>query len=552
METRLLAQDRDDATVDDIFAKVLDSTPRSLVAEDIFNILEDSEDESMVHQMECLATNNLMSPIKDLPVEILGHILELAVAQILGKNRQLLGIPVLTLILSLSQVCSHWRNRRSGEVIRSCGNISPELDAELVSLWLQRASPHPVVVSLTGYSAIDPIPLLPTLSQSDRIGALQLHASDCIFSPITEDFIKTISFPVLHTFHLTLGSSYYPNKDDMNDSIEDFSGPPISSSFDNILPLIEQLHAPQLSRLELSLNNKAPDIHRYGTQIHELDLAFDSFRWFVDAGDDVVAECFGIIQQCPQLTSLRLYVNCRNNIDGYEGHLVLGELRSLEVDFGDDFDRDDMMELFSGLTLPKLEVLDIYFPDFEDFDFDKEEMEAFKRRSGFPLRRLSLGICGFIPPEDLWDFVGNIQTLEELHVGREVEGFGFLAYLLPPDDTQHLPLPNLHTLPVLPCISSDDRTPIMDDIVERVVKSRWWTDPAQRSYRRWKKVRIARDVFGEPYVATEDDGKILSPEAQKRMAVIADEGLDLNFECGGFDFEPPSSFDGDDDDDFIE
>ncbi|KAJ8079095.1 hypothetical protein PM082_013382 [Marasmius tenuissimus] len=543
--------------------------PRSLIAEDIFNTLEDSEDEAMVLQMKCLATNNLRSPIKGLPVEILGHILELAVTQILAKNRQFLGIPVLTSILSLSQVCSRWRNvchstsrlwrvfpqrferskGKSGEVIRSCGNISPELDAELVSLWFQRASPHPVVVSLTGYSNIDPIPLLPTLSQSDKIGALQLHASDCIFSPITEDFIRTISFPVLHTFHLTLGSRYFPNVDD---SDEDPPGPPIPSSFDNILPLIEQLHAPQLSRLELSLIHKAPDIHLYGTQIRELDLAFDSFRWFVDAGDDVVVECFGIIQQCPQLTSLRLHINCRNNIDGYEGHLVLSELKSLEIDFGDDFDRDDMMDLFSGLTLPKLEVLDICFPDFEDFDFDEEEMQAFKRRSGFPLRRLSLGICGFIPPEDLWDFVGDIQTLEELHVGGSVEGFGFLAYLLPPDGTQRLPLPNLHTLSVLPWISSEDRTPIMDDIVERVVKSRWWTDPAKRPYRRWKKVRIARDVSGEPYDAEEDDGNILSPEAQKRMAVIAKEGLKLDFECGGFGFEPPSAFDGGDDDDDIE
>ncbi|KAL0580190.1 hypothetical protein V5O48_001783 [Marasmius crinis-equi] len=502
----------------------------------------------------------LLSPLRELPVEILGQIFELVVYEALRENQAYVGIRVLTLILAPSQVCSRWRNichctprlwkvlpqrfehvnSRHGEVLRSSGNVDAELDTELISLWLQRGSPHPVEISLRGDTHQSPIPLLPTLNQASRIGVLRLYANDTEFSAVSKDIVQSMSFPLLHTLELTVTSSFRARTDEMDsdDEVEDLPGPPIRSSIEPILPLLEHLNAPQLSRLELRLaSNKLPDIHRYGTQLRELDLTFESSTWYVDL-DEVTfptRNVFAVLQHCPQLVKLNLYVNCRAPVDEYTGQLVLNELTTLVVSFGEDFDHiDDTMEVFSSLTLPKLDVLDIHFPD--DVEFDGDVMQAFKERSGFSLHRLILRNCDMIEAEDLWEFVEDMETLEELYIGRYHFWFDFLPSLLPSETNgiQRFPLPSLHTFSMLIWIPGMLPTPIIDDVVEPIVKSRWWTDPAQRPCSRWRQFHVARDDYGTPFNDDDedDDGKVLSPKAQKRMDAIVSEGLSLDFETG--------------------
>ncbi|KAL0066429.1 hypothetical protein AAF712_006471 [Marasmius tenuissimus] len=416
--------------------------------------------------------NTPLSLVREIPVELLGYIFELVISEALRKNETHMhhgGFPTLSSLLYLSQVCSRWR---------SICHCTPKL-------WT----------------------VLP----------------QCFNKPIaTPDLDAELAF-------LCHYSPDYESNPDGRLVRMDFR-PPVESSFDQILPLIERLHAPQLSRLELRLKHTVPDIRLYGGQLRELELCLVSPSNHSEPGDTTLPSrnIFAVLRHCTRLVSLKLQIDFRGRIDGHDGHLVLDELELFQVDFGYEFDGDDIMEVFSILTLPKLKELYTWFPD--DFTWNAQVMRSFKDRSDFSLRRLALGNCGDdVSPDDLWEFIGSMDTLEELSVGRYVHGLELLPYLLPRTGTQYCPLPILRVLEVLIWTFGDGPTPETDGLVERLVKSRWWTDPAQRSYHRWARVHIAKDGIMES-AYPEVDMDMISPEAEQRMAVIASEGLSLDFD----------------------
>ncbi|KAJ8079093.1 hypothetical protein PM082_013380 [Marasmius tenuissimus] len=488
--------------------------------------------------------NTPLSLVREIPVELLGYIFELVISEALRKNETHMhhgGFPTLSSLLYLSQVCSRWRSichctPKLWTVLPQCFNkpiATPDLDAELAFLWCQRAAPYPVDLSLQGREHTIPIPLLPTLTQcAGSIGTLRLYASDTEFLSLPQNTSMSMTFPVLEYLSLTVNSHYSPDYESNPDGRlvrMDFR-PPVESSFDQILPLIERLHAPQLSRLELRLKHTVPDIRLYGGQLRELELCLVSPSNHSEPGDTTLPSrnIFAGLRHCTRLVSLKLQIDFRGRIDGHDGHLVLDELELFQVDFGYEFDGDDIMEVFSILTLPKLKELYTWFPD--DFTWNAQVMRSFKDRSDFSLRRLALGNCGDdVSPDDLWEFIGSMDTLEELSVGRYVHGLELLPYLLPRTGTQYCPLPILRVLEVLIWTFGDGPTPETDGLVERLVKSRWWTDPAQRSYHRWARVHIAKDGIMES-AYPEVDMDMISPEAEQRMAVIASEGLSLDFD----------------------
>ncbi|KAL0066417.1 hypothetical protein AAF712_006459 [Marasmius tenuissimus] len=86
----------------------------------------------------------------------------------------------------------------------------------------------------------------------------------------------------------------------------------------------------------------------------------------------------------------------------------------------------------------------------------------------------------------------------------------------------------------MPWVDTEERTPELDALVEKVVRSRWWADSAVvKPFVRWKHVCISRHTLGGTILDNlpdDDDGDLLSPEAVARMNVIAAEGLSLDFE----------------------
>ncbi|KAL0066430.1 hypothetical protein AAF712_006472 [Marasmius tenuissimus] len=462
-----------------------------------------------------------LSPIREIPAEILGYIFEFVISKTLREN---VGYrddadwsPMLSTLLYISQVCVP-HAFTSSILTLLLGMLSL---AERLSLYTQimesatttfrKNEPHsrsgrrtriPMVPQ--GITLLDGFDFTRDTRISNPIPPhVKLRSKDCVSA--------TLSFPCLESLSLTVTSLHRP----------DYKS--------NILPLIERLNAPRLSHLTLCINHTVPDIQNFGSGLRELRLELRSPRHSESEAAFPGRNIFAILKNCPRLVSLKLCIEFRDRIDGHDGHLVLRELESLEIYYFDE--RDDMVVPFSVLTLPKLKGLDIWFPG--EFTWDRQAMQSFKNRSDFSLRRLILGHCrDDIPLDDRWEFVGDMNTLEELSIVTYVYGFELLQSLLPHNnEIQQYPLPNLRVLEVIIWNSDEEPSSETDEIVESLVKSRWWTDPAQRSYRRWAKVHIAKDgVLADFY--PDVDMEIVSPETKQRMKAIGSGELSLDFDYG--------------------
>ncbi|KAL0066415.1 hypothetical protein AAF712_006457 [Marasmius tenuissimus] len=480
----------------------------------------------------------ILSPIKGVPAEIFAEIFMLVVR---GSKRK----DLLRQVLHLSQVCSHWRTichatpklwknfvrhvkgttPLSSLLVDSfqCGRgtlealqapnpsqalldeSSTRRDMELWSFWFHRASPYAVKIELDYSNSPSPIQLLPILSHSSRIGTLVLTAYCSSISPIPDHVLANLSFPVLHDLRVSNVQGVGPNP----------------------LPvLLSHLHAPKLTNLHVELEDAVPDMQRYGSQLRNLTLAVEG-----GVHGSPIPSVLAALQHCTELEHLNLFSDCLE-IDDFAGEIQMSKLRKATFRFDVMGNSLDILPIFSILVLPVLEELDIYLPN--DYDcWDWPIWTSFMQHSGSCLRRIRFGHSESPSPDHLWGLLSNLERLEEFHISGYVEGgTEFLRHFLDPNPSSPT-LPNLHSLTVVFCVQKEERTPALDSLVEGVVRSRWWTDPVPRPYRRWTHVCLARDISGwsNPWDFDEDDDKrLLSSETEERMEVIAAEGLSLDFD----------------------
>ncbi|KAL0578686.1 hypothetical protein V5O48_003306 [Marasmius crinis-equi] len=465
---------------------------------------------------------SILSPVREVPVEILAQIFEMVIFAFYHPSRRQ--------VLSLTQVCSRWRNichstSRLWKVYRwdvsECApgkDFDLALDAELTSAWFQHAAPHPVQVRLYAHNcpASSSIPLMSIIPHAIGIAVLDLTVSDAAFPSIPEHLLATLSFPILRKLEVVMR----------------YDGEPIPrEDIDPIFPFLSRLHAPQLTDVYLDLQDTLPDLQRYGHQLRRLTLSLKSY-----AHSDLVAPATGnvlaVLQYCTQLENLDVILSCRG-LEHFSGSIRLERLKYLSVDLAEDGFEIDYMHLFSVLILPGLEGLDVVFPT--DHVWDWSGWMSFKHRSGLRrLRRISFSRVEYASADRLWAFLLGIDSIEELHLGEYGDGLEFLHHFLTFDPLRPF-LPNLHSLDIMAWVDQADRTPQLDELIERIVRSRWWSGTATKPYRRWTDVCIVRDTCGGFLdLEADDDGELLSPQARERMKGIAAEGLSLDFESRNF------------------
>ncbi|KAL0066416.1 hypothetical protein AAF712_006458 [Marasmius tenuissimus] len=281
----------------------------------------------------------VLSPIRGVPVEILAQVFELVVDDALYVIR--------SQPLALGQVCSRWRTVshdtprlwRKFRQLRSCNNqrtgpggFDVVLDAELTSLWFQRAYPHPVDVELNLGKSSTPTSLIPTLAHAQRIGELTLITDDFEEPPpLPKDILATLSFPLLRKLHVTGFFDRAPGH--------------------TLGPLFAHLSAPQLTDAHINLETIL-DLQWCGHSLRSLNLSMHSVNIPVHRRSAI----FAMLRNCPQLVHLNLNVDGQLLWADSPLDIRLPKLKTFVLDTEGSF-RNDIGVLFSTLVLPELESL---------------------------------------------------------------------------------------------------------------------------------------------------------------------------------------------------
>ncbi|KAL0578685.1 hypothetical protein V5O48_003305 [Marasmius crinis-equi] len=451
-----------------------------------------------------------LSPIKRIPVEILAHIFEIVV------DSAYYGGGLMVQVLSLSQTYQ----RRVSPRTAAAKRFDAALAAELTSLWFQRAAPHPVLVSVSAYEHPSSSPHRQVLLHASRIAELTLlRVGSKPFPSIPQDPLTTLSFPVLQKLEVKGAyNSSYPRQDHI----------------EPILPFFAHLRAPQLTEVSLDLvGTVLPNFDAFGHQLRRLDLSMKSEHTEEEEGLMVNpmqsrANVLGVLQHCTQLEYLGLIIT-RQALQNFDGTIRLERLELLFFELGFNASHVDITPLLSTLALPALKEFDATLPDNHRV-WDWPVWMSFKHRSGFRLRRFAFSNVRQASPDQLWAFLLDMDTLESLYLSEFTEGIEFLHHFKTFAPSRPF-LPSLQSLTIMISPEREVRpTPDLDELVEGIVRSRWWSDSSTstKSYRRWTDVCIARQVSIRT-LADDDYGELLSPQASQRMDAIGGEGLMLDF-----------------------